>query len=236
MPEPDPNKDNLDNSETSWKDGVHEDHRELINRFAEPADLAKGYFELNNKMSSSEKTNLRIPKEGASDEVQDEFWSKVGMPKDADSYNITVPDGVPQNEEFIKSVKQIARKARATQSQFDVFVEGYTGLQMAELQRVDKLNEDRWTKFKSEWGEDTTKENINLAKQAFDEIAPEELKALMTRDDVEKDPLLVKMYSNVWRRTLDDSLVKGSTPAKPPEKKQVYEKEFHEKYPSKDNS
>ena len=54
----------------------------------------------------------------------------------------------------------------------------------------------------------------------------------ITKDDIDKDPILVKMYAKIGRLTMDDTLVRGRA-GKPPEKKSQFEPEFEQKYGNK---
>jgi hypothetical protein len=104
-----------------------------------------------------------------------------------------------------------------------------------QAEQIKKLNDERWSKMKQERGEDGLKEDLEIAKRIFDEFAPDELKALMTKDDIDKDPILVKMYAKIGRLTMDDTLVRGRA-GKPPEKKLNFEPEFEQKYGNKGQS
>lgn len=227
MSEQDVNNDNP----TNWKDTIENDYKEVVERFNEPKDLAKGYAELL-KLDSSK---VKIPDEKASPEDVAKFWSKIGVPQDVKEY--ALPEGIQGDEGFVTAMKQIAKEANVPKGQFSKLAEGYIKYQQdfenAQIESVKKLNDERWSKYKAEWGPDTTAENIALAKKAFGELAPEELKELMTEEDVEKDPILVKMYSNIWRKTTNDILVKGTPPKPPVEPKKEYEPEFYEKYGDK---
>lgn len=225
---------NNDNPVTNWKEAIEPDYKEVVDRFTEPKDLAKGYAELL-KLDS---TKVKIPDDKTSPEDAEKFWSKVSENLKIEDYDYKLPEG--QDETFLNSMKQVALDAKVPKQLFGKLADGYEKLrrefEAKQVEAVKKLNEERWSKYKAEWGTDVTAQNIELAKKAFDELAPEELKELMTSDEVENDPILVKMYSNIWRKTLDDTLVKGKGAEPPKEKPKQWEPSFYEKYGEKGQS
>lgn len=201
----------------SW-DLIPEEIRKTseIGRFekGKAPELAKAYLELS-KMDSG---RVKIPDDKAKPEEWDKFFTKCGRPETPDKYQIKKPDiaGDDYSEEIVKKFAVDAHKAGYTNKQVQAAVDWQVklGKELKEQQeqQIKQLNDTRWEKYKKEWGEVKTKENIELAKRAFVEVAPEELKELMTVDQIEQDPILVKMYSSFWRKTMDDTLIRGERP------------------------
>ena len=172
--------------------------------------LAKGYYELS-KLDSGK---VRIPDDKTIPEDVDKFYNKLGRPETADKYQWVAPKDIPVNEEVIKSFLPVAHKMGLTNKQLQdaITFEATTGKMLAEKQAADikKLNDDRFSAYQKEWGDVKTKENIEIAKRIFNKFAPQELKGFMTEDDIVKDPILLKMYADIGRGTLNDTLVQGA--------------------------
>ncbi len=173
--------------------------------------MGKGYVELQDLMSKQAK----IPEEGDTD-GWDKFYVNLGRPETPDKYELHIPEGMEHDKDFIVAVQGAAHKAGLNQSQWATIEDTYNRYLMESTkrhdERVGKLNEERWDKYKVEWAESKTVENIELAKRLFSDLAPSELKEIMTIDDVEKDPILVNLYSTIGRKLADDTLVKGEAP------------------------
>lgn len=184
--------------------------------------LAKSYIEL----SKSASGKVKIPTDKSTPEEVAKFNLAIGVPEKADGYKVKMPElteqdkqmGITFNPEAAKGFLDVAHKAGYTNTAAQTAIDYQMGIvrqQVAQqIAEVTKLNDDRWTKLKGEWGDVKTTENIELTKRAFNEFAPEELKEIMTVDDAVKDPILVKMYSTIWRKTMNDTLVKGDPTTK----------------------
>jgi hypothetical protein len=197
---------------TDWRDGLADDVKETVSRFKTEPDLAQGYHELL-KLDS---VKVKIPDENASDEDRAKFYTKLGRPETPEAYQVKrpeLPDGMPYDEKLEGHIKHAAHQAGLNQAQVSHLSKVYNDYQVeqwnAVLEENEKLNTQRTEKLKQDWGEDKYRENVELAKRAFGEIAPQVLKDLMTADDIEADPILLEMYSTIWRKTLDSPLIKG---------------------------
>lgn len=205
-------------TQPAWGDSVPEQQREALfvnNRFdggKTPEGLAKlanSYLEVE-KMASS---RIKIPDENSTDEERKVFLDKF-RPESPEKYELTrPPEGIPFDEGVEKVIRTAAHRVGISQAQLaamnDVVNEYQVKTVEAQIKATEELNAKRWDKYRSEWGDEKTKENIELAKRAFEEAAPAELKELMSADQVEQDPILVATYSFFWRKTMDDTLVKG---------------------------
>lgn len=213
-----------------WRDGVAKEKRfsaegkDRLERFEKPEDAAISYLELESSMGGK----VKIPAEDAPEEEWTAYYDKI-RPESAEKYEVErpeMPEGLPYDEELEKSIKALAHKAGLSKKQLAAMAKGYNdyviGIFNTRIDETKRLNEERWANLKIKWGERQTTENIELAKRAFNEIAPEELKKIMNPEDVEQDPILVQMYANIWRKTLDDTLIKGKPPVKPEDYKPQY--------------
>lgn len=206
----------------AWGDSIPQESKEALfvnNRFdggKTPEGLTKlsnSYLELEKAMSS----RIKIPGEDATNEEKAAFYTKLGRPESPDKYELTRPaENIPYDEGVEKVIREAAYEVGISHAQLaamnDVVNKYQAKVIEAQIKQVEELNAKRWDKYRSEWGEETTKENIELAKRAFNEVAPVELKELMSADQVEQDPILVATYSAFWRKTMNDKLVRGETP------------------------
>lgn len=201
---------------TKWQDTISPDLKEklfMAGRFEKddsPSNLAKSYLELERKNSQIDLL-VKIPDDKSTPEEKESFYKKLGKLESADKYAIKYEEGVVKDPVLDKEIQQAAFTANLSQKQLDVLAAAVNKVAIQRDAEITKLNNERWTNLKVKWGDNRTKENIELAKRCFDKFAPEELKKLMTREDVEQDPILVTMYADIWRTTLDDTFVKSET-------------------------
>jgi hypothetical protein len=181
------------------------------------SELAKSYVELS-KLDSGK---VKLPDDKTPIEEVEKFYNKLGRPEKVDGYKWTAPKDIPINEEIVKEFLPVAHKYGMTNKQVQAAIEfeAIKGKQLADAREaaIQKLNDDRWETYKKEWGDVKTKENIEISKRMFNKFAPKELKDIMTEDDVIKDPILVNMYANIGRGTLNDVLVQGTPVPTPTE-------------------
>lgn len=198
--------------EKTWRDSLPEDVKQTVSRFTDEAGLAQGYHELM-KLDSGK---VKIPGDEAGDEERGKFYAKLGRPETPEGYEIKrpqLPEGVSYDETFEKHIRSAAHHAGLNQKQLGYLANIYNKYQADEFNRRiednEKLNNQRREKLIKERGEDGYKEDLELAKRAYERLAPDELKELMTAEDIEQDPILVKLYAKIWRETLDDKLERG---------------------------
>ena len=192
-----------------WKGELDSYYAEKLEKFKSPAELGKSYVELEKSMGS----RVKIPDENDT-EGWEHFYQKIGRPEGPEAYKTNIPEGAQVNEDFVKTIQEASYNAGLNQGQWSKLEHSYNQFvaQTADKQikEIERINTERWAKYRGEWGEDTTTENIELAKRTFDELAPEELKEMITVEQIEQDPLLVNLYSTVGRKLMDDTLIKGT--------------------------
>lgn len=213
----------------NWNSVLKEEYRN--------ADLVKNTKDINSLVSQAVNyqkefgARVKIPAADAKPEEWEKFYAKSGRPESAEKYEVKLPEKLPEgmlvDKDFIAEAKVIAFKNGWNQNQFKSTVDWYLNKQIQQFNNLvegnKRLNEERWTKLKTAQGEEKTKEDIEIARRAFNEVAPDELKEMMTADEVASDPLLVQLYSKLWRKTMDDKLVKGE---------QAETKEYKPAYPN----
>lgn len=192
--------------ETNWRDSVSEEHRSGISKFGSVGELAKSYIELEGAMGS----RIKVPAEDAPEEERSAFYNKLGRPENADGYELPeVPEGLQHDEEFEKTMRNIAYKAGAPKAQFLQLVKGYYEFLAAKLHRSKEEGERT---LHEDWGADYDK-NLEVAKRACTQFGGEEFTKLLVDTGLGSNPTVVKTFLEIGKVNLDDSFVKGE-PAK----------------------
>lgn len=173
-----------DQAPISWMDSLPEELKgnEDLKQFKDPSELAKALIEAKGKIQS--------PPEGP------------------DSYQVTVPENFPVDNEFLKSAKAWAHQAGLSQAQFEAFARPYIdaqasalATQLSEIQKgVDGL--------KVEWGPDFDS-NDKLATQAVRRFGGDELLQVLIETGMAKNPIVVKTFLAIGKAISEDKLIEG---------------------------
>lgn len=120
-----------------------------LSRFKTRGDLAKSYVELEKLQSRS---IGKIPDEKATPEERRAFYTKIGVPDKADSYEFKRPEGVPIDETLEKwfrtSAYDLGIPKATAEKLYDGFIEQAQALMENASGSVDKWRGD----LKKEWG------------------------------------------------------------------------------------
>lgn len=239
-----------------WKEGLDEGTVKLLDRFCEDNDegardlnvgkLAQGYQELNKKFHQSPK----IPTEDADESQWSEFYGKLGRPEKADEYKMdksTLPEDFPWDEDFEKSMKQVAHEAGVSVKQFEKlagkFLEYNGSSYLAAIEASKSAREKALTDLKAECEQKGTNYEtfVNIAKHAVKEVDDKEgsLAKYLDSTGLGDDPVFIKLFNGIGYKILDDKLVQGiqtSKTNKPASKASQFEDAFNERYSDVNNS
>ena len=198
-------------AEKGWLESYFADNpevREKLGKFESPGALGKSYIELEKSMGS----RVKIPGEGET-EAWDKLYGQLGRPDTPDAYDFNPPEGIDYDPDYVSVVKTAAHRAGLNPTQVAALKEAndlYTKQQLQkQTESVEQLNNERWEKIKGDWGEDKTKENVELVRRYVDQHAPEELKELLGDKGVEADPFLVQLLAPAAKALSDDTLIRG---------------------------
>lgn len=154
--------------------------RERLNRFASPADLARSYRSLEQKLSSGE-YRRGLP-ETATDEEKAAWRQEQGIPQHADGYKVELPDGTvlgTDDQPVVDLFKQFAHERNYTPRQFNEALTWYYETQDAlASQREDRdaqLRQQAEDALHAEYGADFRR-NMNVLGSVRDSM-PEDLAA-----------------------------------------------------------
>ena len=144
--------------------GVSDEYKEKVSKFKDIDGLAKGYTELEKKLSAGKKAP-------ETDEEKEEIYKLLGRPDKADGYELPpLTEGVnPLTDKF----GETAHKLGLSKDQ----AEGVYGWYAEELNTISKYSENQKDEtvktLKSEW-QDKYTENVELATRALKGAFPED--------------------------------------------------------------
>lgn len=188
-PKEDPPKDNDPVDPKKFLDYLPEDLKgnDKLQRIKSLEDLAKGYVEAQNTISSTG----RVPKEDASQEEWDAFYERIGVPKTSDGYELSLEEEYTKDEnikleleeEQLKKFKEFAKEKRLTKEQAQAQLNFYAQLESERLKQQNEKIEtemaDSIQDLKREWRgnyqNNIDKISTNLTR-LFDEPTTEKLK------------------------------------------------------------
>ena len=198
-----------------WVAGLSLDDatRESIRKttFGTAEDLAKGYLSLQARLGKT----VQIPGDNATDEERLEFRKKLGMPDQAEGYELPKPElpaGVTIDETFANAFRTAALKEGLSKEQARGLYNWYN--QLTSEQVVQSQNEAK-TAFgktiatmQSEWGDNYDVEYA-LTMRAVDKFGGSELKIYFNESGLGHDPVIIKAFTQVAHAVGEDNLVGG---------------------------
>jgi hypothetical protein len=117
-PESAPAVGEASSNETSWIDSIDEEYRPSIEArgLSDNNTLAKSYVNLV-KLHGNNPNVVALPGEDATDEVKADFYKALGRPEDASKYQMDIPEGMPFDEAFNNSFREMAFENGLTSEQ-----------------------------------------------------------------------------------------------------------------------
>ncbi len=207
----------VDAPAANWGDGISEGNRVGVTDKYESLDgLAGGYRELVSKMGS----RVDIPNDETSAENRSAFYQKLGMPGDVSGYTKpTMAEGMALDEDFFGDMAGIAHSEGVSDKQFSAFVnrviERQAKAEEIQVAEDKRINEEAATKLHEDWGVDYDK-NVEVSKRALRELVPDDIKEAFTNilvdNNLDNNPVFIKVMNSIGAKMLDDTLVKGSPP------------------------
>jgi hypothetical protein len=154
--------------------------RERLNRFATPADLARSYRSLEQKLSSGD--YRRVMPENATDEQKAAWRKEQGIPDKPDDYKAELPEGLvlgKDDQPVVDLFRQFAHERNYTPQQFNEALTWYYETQDAlASQREDRdaaFRQQTEDALRAEYGADFRR-NMNVLGTVRDSM-PEDLAA-----------------------------------------------------------
>ncbi len=181
-------------------------------------EAVNSYRELEQSMG----TRIKMPDDKTTPEEKSAFYQKLGRPETAADYTRpTLPDGTTLDEDFYSYMTAAAMECGASDVHLGFLMQKYIAYQtklegVKEAAKEAQADADDKTSHE-EWGGDYDK-NSEIARRAFAELAPEEIReplsVLIKDKGLEFNPVFKKFLFSIGSKIMDDTLVKGD-PAKP---------------------
>jgi hypothetical protein len=181
-------------------------------KFKTPQELAKSYSELEKLVGKKGE----IPKQDATKEEWDLFYSKLGRPEKVEDYKIGIRDELKGGEERLNKALQLAHDAGITKAQADKL---FAGLMEQEVEMVKGIDAQRAellaaeeTKLRQTWGHgfDKMADVVERFEKSLGIFETFEQKGLNTDAD------LLILLGNLASRLGEDpevNVARSSTPA-----------------------
>lgn len=200
--------------------------REFAARFTTPAELAKTGLEFRQKLSNA----IVKPGKGAKPEDIQAYHKALGVPDKPEDYQVTLPENLPEElkpttdaqkagqAQFLKAMHAVGATPDVVNATLGFY---YTTLAQGKAQMEQQAKEKREeaeAELAQEWGEDFTG-NINVAKraqQSFGDARVDEFLDQKMVDGVKlgDHPMMLRLWSQVGRRTSEDGIHMGLDPQK----------------------
>ena len=186
---------------TEW---YSEDYKDVVAQkgWKEPSDVLKSYTELE-KMSSG---RVKMPTPESSAEEIRAFYQRTGCPENPDGYEIPAVEGAEafRNEGVEKELAGVAHEMGVSKQAFEAIVGKYYEHLVMDTVKTREASE---TALKEEFG-DKYDESLAVA-QRFAESTSDEFRELMETTGLGNNPIIVKEFMSLGKKTLSDTLIRG---------------------------
>ncbi len=183
-------------------------------------EAVNSYRELEKTMG----TKIQMPDDKTTPEEKSAFYQKLGRPETAADYTRpTLPEGKVLDEDFYSYMTAAAMECGASDVHLGFLMQKYIAYQsklegVKEATKEAQSDADDKTSHE-EWGGDYDK-NSEIARRAFTELAPEEIReplsVLIKDKGLEFNPIFKKFLFSIGSKMMDDTLVKGDLPKAEP--------------------
>lgn len=227
MPENDPNNGGSNNggnggaggagtgSTGTWRDQLPETLRahEAFTKYEKLGDLGNEFITLRGRVENS------IPKLGpnATDAEKAAYRAALGVPEKADGYDITIPEGLPQDKETVDWFRATAHSLGLPKEAGEGIAKAYFGKMAADLAKVHGDISARQTKavndLKAEW-KDGYQANLDLAINTAKKIGGEEFVKELDATRIGDNPQLIKVFHKIGT-LISESAFHSGIPSKP---------------------
>ena len=185
------NDENVDNSE--WNKDIDESTRGRVDKFKDVNSLAKGYMELEDKLS----TGFKKPE---TDEEKAKLWTKLGRPADAEEYEIEGEDEL--------GFKTHAFELGFTQEQATRHAQWFKNIINRRTEELAEKSKASEVKLRESWN-DKYKDNIALANRELTANYSEELVNRLEQGGFLDDAEFISGLCRMGKQTADDSIGGG---------------------------
>jgi hypothetical protein len=188
---------------------------EGLAKFSTIGDFAKAHKDLAGKAEGA----VFIPGEGATDEEKTAFLKALGIPDNAEGYELKVdnlPEGLTLTEEGVKKAKELAHELslnpKQAQGVFDKWNAEVAAQEKAKVEARTKSFEDGVAALKGEWKGEYDSKVAKAAKaiQTFGELAGVNLQEELARlGNADNNPVILRVFSAIGERISEDTTLAG---------------------------
>lgn len=202
-----------------------------LHGFKNPGELARAYLDASQK----EGAGLTPPGEDATDEQWRAYREAAGIPESPDGYEFEIGEGQYLDEELTGWFRQAAHEAGLSGAQAQKMVEKWIESNSDEVkaQKLEEGKEKVLDTLRKEWGREFDS-NLNAAFKALESFGSPELKQYLDETGMGNDERMIRAFSTIGKKMLDDSFVSGEGGAEREQSqdellKQMYPKMFAER-------
>jgi len=209
-------KDNQQGA-SDWTKDFDEGLRKRVEKFKTPADIAKGYVELETYSSKS--------LQDMTDSEKEKFFKRLGLPESPEGYELSgvvLPEGIPQNPDADKAFKDLAKSLRLTKDQakggHEWLMKRASDAIIAQRQAVRKQGDDAESTLRTSWGV-----SFDANSQAVEKVirlGGDKFVQSMNNGPG-KDPVIREGLYAISKLMADETLVSGRVPERKKEEKAI---------------
>lgn len=177
-----------------------------LHGFKNPGELARAFLDASQKAQQG----LTPPGEEATEEEWRAYREAAGVPESPDGYEFEAGEGEELDEELTGWFRQAAHEAGLSAAQAQKLFEKWNESNSPEA-RAEKLAAEReqvLTTLRKEWGREFDG-NLNYAFKAIEAFGTPELREYLDESGMGNDPRMIRAFSTIGKKMLDDSFVSG---------------------------
>ena len=187
------NKNAGDTGNPEWNKDIGESTKERVDKFKDVDSLAKGYVELEDKLSAG----FKKPE---TDEEKAKLWAKLGRPTDAKNYELEGDDEL--------GFKTHAFELGLTQEQVTSHAQWFKGIVDRQAEVLAGKSKASEVKLRETWGNEY-KDNMALADRALAASYSDDLIDRFEQGGFLDDAEFISHLYRAGKQTADDSIGGG---------------------------
>lgn len=216
-----PHTTSAESAREDWRNAITEPElRRVAAKFTSPRDVVKSYASLQSRLGRS----VVKPGPDASAEEVACYRRQLGVPENADGYDLRLPEGLPESlrpdtagEALQQDFAAAMHEAGASNEVVQKALDWYYGSLGQSLEQQQKMGAERRAEAEAElrqdWGGDHQR-NLAFAQRAVQEFGGEELMSLLESQEADgmklgDHPAVVRTFASIGRRVGEDTPLSG---------------------------
>lgn len=195
----------------SWRDGLPDDLKAdpTLGKYSDITNLAKAHIELQKKFGQK---GIFKPGPNASIEEIKSFRESLGIPTEADKYDMGKFEGVNIPPETVKWAQKIGSDLGIEPQAFNKVITEYMKLDASVQAGMKTQTENQWKAnldgLKKEWG-DAYDQNMKKANFAAEKLGGKPMIEALMKAGVHNDPNVIKAFVEASKFYREDTLREG---------------------------